>query len=273
MMEIMSDDGEPEASQQPLKIGLFTTKALDTSNGYVSRSVKKRDADRFVKGFVRMALGSEHKRVPIKREDLIKKVLTMQHSKAYASIFEKAQKVLRKLFGMEMVRLDAKTNGRTKDKGKAKEATLRQEYILVNILPKEHLQGYADINGGAERASRTTLLCVVLSLVIAEKRVINSDSLYKHLEVLGINKNRLHTTFGKIEDVIASFVKEEYLEKHKTDDAGQQQQQQTAGSGEEFVWGARAKAEYSEAEIIEFVAKMFPASDAAGVQAILRQTI
>ncbi|KAJ3023088.1 UNVERIFIED_CONTAM: Melanoma-associated antigen D2 [Siphonaria sp. JEL0065] len=217
----------------------------------------QQDVDRFVKGFVRMALACEHRRVPIKREDLIKKVLTTQHSKAYASIFEKSQKVLRNVFGFEMARLDNKTGGRKRDnKGKAKEVVLRQEYILRNILSKDQVDEFAGMNDGAAKTARTTLLCVVLSLVLAEKRIINADSLFKHLETLGIFKNRIHKTFNKIEDVIASFVKEEYLEKYKIDEsAANQQQQQTAGSGEEYVWGPRAKIEYTEPEIIAFVAK------------------
>lgn len=54
---------------------------------------------------VRMALFSEQRRMPLRREDLVKKVLGKEGSLAFPIIFNRAQKVLRNIFGYELVEL------------------------------------------------------------------------------------------------------------------------------------------------------------------------
>ncbi|KAJ3286602.1 Melanoma-associated antigen D2 [Rhizoclosmatium sp. JEL0117] len=251
---------------------ITTGKALEAANNHFRR-LKKRDSDRFVKAFVRIALASQQKRVPVKREDLVKTVLSQQNAKVFSAVFDRAQKVLRSVFALELVRLDSKHSNRRKDpKAKAqKEPTVRQEYILRSILPKHHQDFVASIIPvDDDKTAKDTLLRIVLSLVLAEKRLVSSDLLYKHLETLGIYRNRTHPVFQKIEDVIAGFVKEEYLDKLKNDETAQQQ---NAGSAEDYQWGPRAKVEFSEEEISVFVAKMFPVAETESVKAILSQKI
>ncbi|KAJ3210338.1 hypothetical protein HDU82_008329 [Entophlyctis luteolus] len=140
-----------------------------------------------------------------------------------------------------------------------------------------------------QATARSTLLCIVLSLILAEKRVISSGALYKHLEALEVLRTRPHTVFGNVEDVIAQFVKEEYLEKVPGDGSisvgGRQSQFQQASQTQQisraesaadddaYVWGPRAKVEYSEAEIASFVASILPESEAAEVDRILKQIV
>ncbi|ORY40717.1 hypothetical protein BCR33DRAFT_740115 [Rhizoclosmatium globosum] len=236
---------------------ITTGKALEAANNHFRR-LKKRDSDRFVKAFVRIALASQQKRVPVKREDLVKTVLSQQNAKVFAAVFDRAQKVLRSVFALELVRLDSKHSNRRKDpKAKAqKEPTVRQEYILRSILPKHHQDFVASIIPvDDDKTAKDTLLRIVLSLVLAEKRLVSSGNLLKK-EALTERDCR--------------FVKEEYLDKLKNDETAQQQ---NAGSAEDYQWGPRAKVEFSEEEISVFVAKMFPVAETESVKAILSQKI
>ncbi|KAJ3071970.1 hypothetical protein HDU98_004498 [Podochytrium sp. JEL0797] len=259
-------------SQQPL-----VSKTLEQSESYAKR-LSNTDLNRFTKGFVRLALATHRTAKPLKRDDLIKKILTQQHAKAFMAVFVRAQKVLRSLFGCELVRLESKARTKGGKDQKVKEPAKRQDYILKSVIPAAQIKEYLKANENAdlvtENPSRDkalaerTLLCVVLSLILAEKRAVSSDSLYKHLATLNIHRHRIHKTFHKIEDVIAQFVREEYIEKCKIDNAAAGEQ-----AGEEFVWGSRAKVELTEAEVIQFVAKMFPQDEADGIKAILSQAV
>ncbi|ORY33002.1 MAGE-domain-containing protein [Rhizoclosmatium globosum] len=287
--ECRPKSSEPEpttrATEHPKRSAITTGKALEAANNHFRR-LKKRDSDRFVKAFVRIALASQQKRVPVKREDLVKTVLSQQNAKVFAAVFDRAQKVLRSVFALELVRLDSKHSNRRKDpKAKAqKEPTVRQEYILRSILPKHHQDFVASIIPVDDDKTAKILSCELFSAWCLLRsvwfRLFNQtihnltqsqiDLLYKHLETLGIYRNRTHPVFQKIEDVIASFVKEEYLDKLKNDETAQQQ---NAGSAEDYQWGPRAKVEFSEEEISVFVAKMFPVAETESVKAILSQKI
>ncbi|KAI8621851.1 hypothetical protein BC830DRAFT_78095 [Chytriomyces sp. MP71] len=227
------DDDEAVAGQDAARRLRAETalplKQVETAEKYL-KTLHARDADRLVKGCVRLALAHEAQRAPLKREDVIKKVLG-SHTKAFAAVFERAQRILRGLFGLEMARLPNKDRA----------------------------------------VPLTTLLVIVLSIILVEKRRVHSDTLFKHLETLGIYKNRSHDTFEKIEDVVGQFVKDEYLERGKVDELAAGSSSGSA-SGDEYVWGARAKIEYPEADIMTFVAKMFPDSETESIKAILSQT-
>lgn len=64
--------------------------------------------DVMVKKMVRLALASEYSRQPIRRTDISAKVLGEQGSRRFKAVFDEAQTVLRKRFGMEMVELPGK---------------------------------------------------------------------------------------------------------------------------------------------------------------------
>ncbi|KAF8839978.1 MAGE-domain-containing protein, partial [Paxillus ammoniavirescens] len=57
---------------------------------------------------VRLALFTEHKRVPLRREEINKKVLS-SNTRSFNVVFERAQRLLRKTFAMELVELQSRS--------------------------------------------------------------------------------------------------------------------------------------------------------------------
>lgn len=89
------------------------------------------DLGRKANDLVRLALFCEHKRTPLRRDDITKKVLGANASRAFNSVFLAAQEKLRKVFGMELVEIpsragldqDNNTNGNEEDLAEARRAT------------------------------------------------------------------------------------------------------------------------------------------------------
>nr|GAT52227.1 predicted protein [Mycena chlorophos] len=62
------------------------------------------DEKRMAYELVRLAMFNEHRRMPLRRDDISKKVLT-GNSRAFSRVFAEAQSILRNLMGMELVEL------------------------------------------------------------------------------------------------------------------------------------------------------------------------
>lgn len=67
------------------------------------QNLKKRATD-----LVRLALFQEQRRMPLRRDEISKKVIGSQRG-AFKTVFEEAQKILRGTFGMELVELPSRT--------------------------------------------------------------------------------------------------------------------------------------------------------------------
>ncbi|GLB42868.1 putative MAGE-domain-containing protein [Lyophyllum shimeji] len=65
------------------------------------------DIKRKANELVRLALFTEHKRAPLRREDISKKVLG-SNSRAYNRVFDCAQEILQKTFGMQLAELQTR---------------------------------------------------------------------------------------------------------------------------------------------------------------------
>ncbi|KIJ99264.1 hypothetical protein K443DRAFT_680105 [Laccaria amethystina LaAM-08-1] len=80
---------------------------------------------------VRLALFCEHKRTPLRRDDITKKVLGANASRVLNSVFLAAQEKLRKVFGMELVEIPSRggldqendINGNEEELAEARRAT------------------------------------------------------------------------------------------------------------------------------------------------------
>jgi hypothetical protein len=65
---------------------------------------------------VRYALSSEFSRTPIRRADIVARVLGTAHSREFRAVFAEAQGMLRDTFGMEMVELPRQDRVTTQQK-------------------------------------------------------------------------------------------------------------------------------------------------------------
>ena len=93
------------------------------------KSLHEQDLKKRATDLVRLALFQEQRRMPLRRDDISKKVIGSQRG-AFKAVFEEAQKILRATFGMELVELPTRAathdtaGGATgKDKTQEKAAT------------------------------------------------------------------------------------------------------------------------------------------------------
>ncbi|KAG1782191.1 MAGE-domain-containing protein [Suillus placidus] len=123
------------------------------------------ELDRRASDLVRFALFMEQKRTLIRREDINKKVLA-SNSRSFNSVFERAQKLLKKTFAMELVELQSR-NYREQD----------------HVVAGDDLQEARNATGikkkTAAAGSKTYILRSVLDPVIIEEAARMDERLYE----------------------------------------------------------------------------------------------
>ncbi|KAH7886758.1 MAGE-domain-containing protein [Phlebopus sp. FC_14] len=123
---------------------------------------------------VRLALFTEHKRIPLRREDITKKVLG-SNTRSFNAVFEKAQKLLRKTFAMELVELQARN------------------YREQEATPGDDLQEARNATGVKKKAtaagSKTYILRSVLDIAIIEQAAVTDERLLEEQIAEGPNED------------------------------------------------------------------------------------
>lgn len=117
------------------------------------------ELDRKASDLARLALFMEQKRVPLRREDINKKVLG-SNTRQFKAVLEKAQKLLRKTFGMELVELQSR-NHRDEDGNE-------EAHNATGVKKR-----------AAAAGSRTYILRSVLDPVIIEQAAITDERLFE----------------------------------------------------------------------------------------------
>ncbi|KAJ3093165.1 hypothetical protein HK102_006081 [Quaeritorhiza haematococci] len=218
---------------------------------YAAR-MEEGELERKVNDLVRLALASEHRRQPVRRDDINKKVLK-EHTKAFPVVLKKAQQILRDTVGMELVELPTREK-RAANTGAARRAqTAKAEpagskaYVLRTILPIEERETMVE---WGDQAPHMILLCLILSLIYVNGRVLASDVLYNYLRHFNLSKDKSsHPHFPDLDHELAVFVKNGYLDKAKI--------QGTENDYYEYKWGPRAKVEFPEENVVAFMLEMY----------------
>ncbi|KAJ3166947.1 hypothetical protein HDU88_003036 [Geranomyces variabilis] len=218
-----------------------------------STNMTTEEFERRVKDVVRLALASEHRRQPLKRDEINKKVLK-DNTRAFAKVFEGAQKRLQNTFGMELVematrekRQPANVAGRRAAAAAAPKQGSRS-YILRSTLSPDDRE--AAINWGESEPSMV-LLCIILGIIHVSGRKIEEVFLLGHLKRLGLRRGGpRHEKFPPIDDVLADFVKHAYLDRVKIATAEEDTY--------EYSWGPRAKIELKEEDLLVFMTEVYP---------------
>ncbi|KAJ3286956.1 hypothetical protein HK104_008805 [Borealophlyctis nickersoniae] len=214
------------------------------------------EIERKVKDIVRLALAMEHRRQPLKREDVVKKVLK-EHGRAFEPLFKMAQERLRDIFGMELVKLPVRERKVTMSQAvrrganKDKAASSSKSYVLRTIVPGEEREG---MTKWGDESPYMVLLCIVLSLIYVHDRVITDTALNMHLRRLHLRKDHPHPVFGSVDQALALFCKQGYLIKSKSTEG------EHGGDREvwEYVAGPRAKVEFPDENVVGFIMEMYP---------------
>ncbi|KAG0036538.1 Melanoma-associated antigen D2 [Podila clonocystis] len=210
------------------------------------------EIERKIKDVVRLAVFTSHSDSSLKRED-IKSVVGSVSPKMFDAIFQKAQERLRDVFGMELVELTTKgRSGNNAEKGS-------KAYILRNTLPVELVSsGMVDWEDELEDMG---LLMVVLSLIMVRQGAIYESALMAHLRRMNLLSDE--SPLGDITKKMDAYVKRRYLDRLKLehmDDSGEKAEM-------EFRWGARARVEVPEENVVQFMKEVFGREAPIGLEA------
>ncbi|KAJ8329654.1 hypothetical protein BDV3_003663 [Batrachochytrium dendrobatidis] len=239
-----SEDESPEISQKQMVVTAKYISSLDPE--LVNRKVCE---------LVRFALFMESSRTPIRRKDIITKVLK-EYSKGFPIFVQRAREMLQHLFGMDMVVLPTKRFRRNRKPGPtaSQGSSTTNSWMLKSILTEKQRTTALTIR--SLDAQHMTLLTIILAFIHANSRSMREGTLYMHLKELGIDRNTTHPVFGSIEAELKQYTKLGYLETSKI----------RTGEGEtnNYIWGSRAIVEFSESMIVRFITEMYPRLDDAG---------
>mmetsp|Transcript_14225 Transcript_14225/g.40367 ORF Transcript_14225/g.40367 Transcript_14225/m.40367 type:complete len:283 (-) Transcript_14225:68-916(-) len=181
-------------------------------------SVSKEEFEKLVGDVMRHVIfkAGQQSSQPITRESLSGIVTKRYPRKAGLpqAILAEAQASFARTWGMEMRELV-----RTKATG---EATTQKYFILRSLLPKRFRDG---IKGREreelENKEEKGLLLVVLMMVSLSGDEMVEESLWQHLNLLGLEKGKRHKVFGDPGSALAKFVRQRYLTKvTKKSDSG-----------------------------------------------------
>lgn len=124
-----------------------------------------KDLKRKASDLVRLALFTEHKRVPLRREDISKKVLG-SNTRAFNHVFEIAQELLRNTFGMELVELQSRAGLEQDTNLNATQDDLNEARKATGIKKK-----------AAATGSKTYILRSILDPLIIEHAALTDEDL------------------------------------------------------------------------------------------------
>lgn len=159
-----------------------------------------------------------------------------EYQRAFAVMFEAAQKTLRNVFGMEMVQLPKTKKSMQEDAGPS------NSWIVVSTLSASHKEILA-----LRQTPNVVLLTIILALILANGRSISEQLLDAFLSRMRVSSD------PNVTADVQSYVKAGYLQRSKVRSA--------EGDTHIYLWGSRAKAEYSDDTIIEFMVGMYEANN------------
>ncbi|KAG0213823.1 Melanoma-associated antigen F1 [Mortierella sp. GBA30] len=255
---VMRDDDsdQDEGSNAPTPIrptSSGTKQAFTSSSSQVN--IDPEDFERLIKDVVRLAVFTSHSDSSLKRED-IRNVLN-DHSRLFDRVFEKAQERLRDVFGMEMVELTTKgRSGQSNEKG-------TKAYFLRNVLPQELLASH--VVDWEPEFEDMGLLMITLALIMVRQGAILESVLMSRYRRLSLLEDA--SPFGEIQKKLDVYIKKRYLEKVKLD-----HMDETGEKVEmEYRWGARARVEIPEENVIKFIQEVFGREAPSNLEASVRK--
>ncbi|KAF2455953.1 MAGE family-domain-containing protein [Lineolata rhizophorae] len=217
------DDESPDVQQTQTQVQRRQTPPeddfLDDEDAAEVLTANGLPTDQMVKKLVRLALAHEYARRPIRRQDIVEKVLG-NHSRQFKNVFNEAQMQLRATFGMEMVELPLREKVSLREKRAAQKneskSTSSNSWALTSTLPAKYR--HADIITPpaipiAEVESQYVgLYTFVISCIYISGGQLSETKLDSILRKM----NAEHSTpIDKTEKVLARMSREGYIYKSK----------------------------------------------------------
>jgi len=214
------------------------SEGVSTQNTFkLPQNITQEDIDKKAIDLVRLAISNNVTDVPLKREEIKKKVIK-DNMRIFPVVFEEAQKILRSVYSMELVEYptrgttihslnqsNSQASQRDTSATQGSQASSSQalpskrtsskkyttnSYILRNLIPGKLRKG---LLFNEEDYQIHGLLTIILCLVYVNGNRIKEDALYRYLEKFGLYRNNQHKVFGDVEKCIYQFIQKGYLEK------------------------------------------------------------
>eukprot|EP00039_Didymoeca_costata_P023268 m.6525 g.6525 ORF g.6525 m.6525 type:complete len:304 (+) comp3546_c0_seq1:229-1140(+) len=241
------EDGEDHSSNKETKKKQTGSSARSEKTLGKLTSAEKANK---VSATVRFILFRAAKRKTVQAKDLYD-IVGENYKGAASAILSLAQKQIQDVFGYELVQLPPAENTNEPPmsiRNTPEEANRHGGvFYVTNTFPQDMIQ---DCVPWGDQKSKITLTMVILGFVYCAKGEITDGNLWHCLNGLGIKK-RSHPLFGNVADYLEKdMIQQKYLLKVR-------------GEGDQgnpvikYRWGQRARAEFSEPDILRFLAKIY----------------
>jgi len=175
-----------------------------------TRTPNEEEKNVMIGKFVRLALFSDTKKKPIRRDDINKHIITKSFRKKgfFDKLYNDTQEKLKEIFGYEMVPVTSSPP----DKSATKMWILR----LCEIGDSEETELYLDLLRTNSEKKKMGLLLAIISFIFSNGLFLNEAILWELLKKLDVEKkNQENPEFENIEQMIEKLVTEQYLIKTK----------------------------------------------------------
>ncbi|NXK15553.1 NSE3 protein, partial [Herpetotheres cachinnans] len=177
---------------------------------------------------VQFLLVKDQKKIPIKRADMLKKVIR-EYRDIYSEIINQAARTLQQVFGLQLVEIDAK----------------HHIYILTSTLPRAEGESLCR----NDQTAKLGLLTIILSFIFMKGNSAKDSAVWEFLRWLRVKPGQRHNVFGDVKKLVTEeFVRQKYLEITPIP--------LTEPPEFKYQWGPRAAKEISKRDVLRFVAKI-----------------
>ncbi|NXL55007.1 NSE3 protein, partial [Podilymbus podiceps] len=224
------------------------------THSQVQRNLERHSQDQLnqkVSELVQFLLVKDQKKIPIKRVDILKKVIR-EYRDVYSEIVNRAGRTLQQVFGLQLVEIDTK----------------HHIYILTSDLPRAEGENLRRDN----QTAKLGLLIVILSFIFMKgNSAKDSESppaphfpflpppppltprfpgaVWEFLRRLRVQPGERHEVFGDVRKLVTEeFVRQKYLEITPIP--------LTDPPEFKYQWGPRAAKETTKKDVLRFVAKV-----------------
>ncbi|NXW64470.1 NSE3 protein, partial [Eurystomus gularis] len=181
-----------------------------------------------VSELVQFLLVKDQKKIPIKRADILKKVIR-EYRDVSSEIINRAGRTLQEVFGLQLVEIDTK----------------HHIYILISNLPRVEGEDLCRDN----QTAKLGLLIVILSFIFMKGNSAKDSAVWEFLRRLRVQPSERHEVFGDVKKLVTEeFVRQKYLEITPIP--------LTDPPEFTYQWGPRAAKETSKKDVLRFVAKI-----------------
>ncbi|KAK2510809.1 hypothetical protein Q9966_016809 [Columba livia] len=201
------------------------------SHSQLQRNLERRSQDQInqkVSELVQFLLVKDQKKIPIKRIDILKKVIG-DYRDVYSEIVNRAGRTLQQVFGLQLVEIDTK----------------HHVYILTSDLPRVEGENLHRDN----QTAKLGLLIVILSFIFMKGNSAKDGAVWEFLRRLRVQPGERHEVFGDVKKLVTEeFVRQKYLEITPIP--------LTDPPEYKYQWGLRAAKETSKKDVLRFVAQI-----------------